>query len=101
MPGKTREALDGMTIMALPGRHFFTLLVALLSQFFTIDFSVEKWGGCQWVFVFECIVDIGLLVWAIASTMVRMAKKLSDMMSERDAAVAECLNRHYNSAAKV
>lgn len=80
---------------------FFTLLVALLSQFFTIDFSVEKWGGCQWVFVFECIVDIGLLVWAIASTMVRMAKKLSDMMSERDAAVAECLNRHYNSAAKV
>lgn len=79
---------------------FFTLFLTILSQFFTIDFLSEQWSGCQWVFVIECVVDIVLLVGAIIVTIVRMNKKISDMMSERDTVVAECLNRHYNCATK-
>lgn len=79
---------------------FFTLLMTLISQFFAINFSSEKWSGCQCVFFIECILDILLFVGAIIATIVRMNKKISDMMLERDVAVSECLSRHFNCATK-
>ena len=80
---------------------FFTLLLTLLSQISTVDLVAKEWGVRQWVFFVECIVDFFLLTLAIGATIVRMNQKVSDAMLERDIVVSECLDRHYNSAAKV
>lgn len=80
---------------------FFTLLLTLLPQMFTVDLAAEKWAGSQWVFVVECIVDFLLFVWAISATTARMNHKVSDVMSERDVAVSECLDRNFSCATKV
>ena len=80
---------------------FFTLLLTLLSQFFTVDLIVKDWGVSQRVFVGECVFDSILFIVAIIATIKRMNQKVSNAISERDVAVRECLDRHYNSAAKV
>lgn len=77
---------------------FTTLLLSLLPGLWTVDFQTK--GAAVVIFIIECMIDLALLIAAVAMTVFRMNKKVMDAASERDDVVRKCIERHCNSAVK-